>query len=483
MRKGALLLAFIAVLLATRNLPWHLDDYDQAKQAFTSYEMIGQGQWWFQHTPTGGIATKPPLTGWISALLYLATGGLSWNLAWRLPSFVCALALIAMLWKAGRTIAGGIGAGIAVAAFALNLMTPRLATLVRTDMMLTFFIFVAGWLILEKVRAGEPWTPRERWLLFATVLASLLTKGPIAYVFLLPGLVAYLWIARRRDWPRVAWPGWWPWVSPLLLFGVWVMVGIMKSEQFYEKVVLHEFLGRFTTGEQAVHRNHPVWFYAASAARDWFPCVAGLIGVLLVKRVRAALRSEPALLWLALWAAGGFVVMSLVPSKRKDRVHPVLPPAVLLLAGLAARAGANDPGRLRRITGAAIIASALVSGGYAAFNIARNSHRDAGGLVRFGAMVRELTAAHPGRLALVNGKDEGLLIYTRSDRFTPFDKVGDLWRTGRIDWVLASPAKLQDHESSFPGSERLAELPRLEGKSSGYILLGRRAGGAPETGP
>ena len=46
------------LMLATANLPWQLDDYDQAKQAFTSFEMVEQGHWLFQHTPNGAIATN-----------------------------------------------------------------------------------------------------------------------------------------------------------------------------------------------------------------------------------------------------------------------------------------------------------------------------------------------------------------------------------------------------------------------------------------
>src|SRR5687767_6475012 len=81
-------LVVIVALFAARNLPWHLDDYDQAKQAFTSFEMIEEGHWWFQHTPAGRIATKPPLAGWLSAGLRQT---MPWELAWRLPSFASAL--------------------------------------------------------------------------------------------------------------------------------------------------------------------------------------------------------------------------------------------------------------------------------------------------------------------------------------------------------------------------------------------------------
>src|SRR6478672_8323873 len=39
---------------AVSNLPWNLDDYDQAKQAFVSFQMIGQQRWLYQTTPDEG---------------------------------------------------------------------------------------------------------------------------------------------------------------------------------------------------------------------------------------------------------------------------------------------------------------------------------------------------------------------------------------------------------------------------------------------
>jgi 4-amino-4-deoxy-L-arabinose transferase-like glycosyltransferase len=79
------------ILFAVANLPWQLDDYDQAKQAFTSFQMIKEGRWFYQQTPHGHVATKPPLVGWISAGLFAVTR--SWDTAWRLPSFLAAIAI------------------------------------------------------------------------------------------------------------------------------------------------------------------------------------------------------------------------------------------------------------------------------------------------------------------------------------------------------------------------------------------------------
>src|SRR6059058_6500689 len=130
------------LLFLIGNLPWQLDDYDQAKQAFTSFEMIKEGRWFYQQTPHEHLATKPPLVGWISAGLFAATR--SWDVAWRLPSFVAAIAISILLFRVAAVAHGSVAALIALSAFGLNLLSPRLATLVRIDMPLACLIFLIG---------------------------------------------------------------------------------------------------------------------------------------------------------------------------------------------------------------------------------------------------------------------------------------------------------------------------------------------------
>src|SRR5262245_19395089 len=181
--------ALIMVLFAVANLPWQLDDYDQAKQAFTSFEMVKEGHWLYQHTPHERVATKPPLVGWISAALFAVTR--SWEIAWRLPSLVAALALAMMLFRAANGAYGSIAALIALGAFGLNLLSPRLATLVRTDMPLALVIFLIGLLIWEKIRQGNEWKLRDQVYVFVLLTAAMLIKGPIVYAFLLPGIALF----------------------------------------------------------------------------------------------------------------------------------------------------------------------------------------------------------------------------------------------------------------------------------------------------
>ena len=468
----AILFAFIVALLAVRNLPWHLDDKDQAKQAYTSFEAVELGHWWFQHTPTGKVATKPPLAGWISAAL----SPLGWDVAWRLPGFVCALITLGILWRAGNRVgAAPLGGILAAAAFGLNHFYQRLTTLVRTDMLLAFFIFLAGWLVWEKVRRAQPWTTRERWLLFFVVLESMLTKGPIAYAFLLPGLLAFWWLRRRAKAENFAWAGWWPWFAPLLVFGAWAGVGIWRSPEFYRQVVEIEFLGRFTVGEAAVHHNQPVYFYLAKVLLMFAPWSVLLIALHFRKDVRAALANDPARLWLVCWALGGLVFMSLVPSKRADRIFPVILPLSLLLASTLAPLAGFRIWRTsgRRLAIVATLLACVITVGATIYEITDGYRNVQGGLIRFGREARVRAAANPERLAIISGKDEGMLLYTRTTSFMKPEMALAKWRAGEIGWLVMSDRDFAKRGRDFAPYRKTAELPQLPEKSSGYVLLER----------
>ncbi len=516
--RGLMVLIVAAFLI--RNLPWHLDDFDQAKQAFVSFEMVEDGHWWFQHTPSGRIATKPPLAGWISAAVYGVTR--SWEAAWRLPPFVAALALMWLLWRAAEKLChperseaerneveGSRGVSeqrqfpetpqdlprlspaavaqtrlstapgsarddsiflapiIAVSAFGLNLFTPRLATLVRTDMLLTLFIFTAGFLIYEKLRTQTAWSARDRWTLFAVILASMLTKGPIAYAFLLPGLLVFLWLTRARHETNGAWSGWWPWILPLLFFGAWIGIGVWQSNDFYQQVVEKEFLGRFTTGEEAVHKNQPLYFYVTHLLHKFAPWSWLLAALPFQKAVREKVKQRPELLWLTCWALGGLVVMSLVPSKRPDRIFPVIPPFCLLLPAMLSCVGE----RRARLAAGAVALAVVASVGYSIFNVVRGYRTDQGTLVRFGEEVRAAARQHGWRYGITGTKDEGMMLYLRRTQFV--EDAEKKWKRGEIDALVLPERELKRNGKDFEPYTLENESRKAPEKSSRYFFIGR----------
>lgn len=383
------------VLFLVSNLPWQLDEYDQAKQAFASFEMIKEGHWLYQQTAEGRVATKPPLVGWVSAALFAVTR--SWGVAWRLPSLLAAVTMSILLFAAAKTAYGRISGLLALGAFGLNLLTLRLATLVRTDMPLALVIFALGLQIWHKVREATSWTRRDRIVFFLLLTAAMLIKGPIVYAFLLPGIAIFQWRMRKAGREISAWPGWWPWVVSLAIFLLWIGGGISSVPDFYYEVVVREFAARFN---QTIHRPQPSYYYIPHLLEKFAPWSLFIIALAVlafrsakVRFIEILKQLSPEMLWLICWCVGGIFVMSVIPSKRVDRIFPVIPPLCLLLAAQVARAkqeetfGQRLPLYCAMILGAAV----LFTGGYSASKVVKGYHHR--GLAVFGRTVRQRAAA------------------------------------------------------------------------------------------
>ncbi len=473
--------AVAAVLFAVTNLPWQLDDFDQAQQAFTSYEMVNEGHWLYQRTPHELIAQKPPLIGWLSAGIFATTR--SWEVAWRLPSFLSAIALAVILFRAAAAAYGSVAALVAFSAFGLNLMTVRLATLVRTDMPLALVIFLAGLLIFEHIRHGRAWRTYERALFCALLALSMWIKGPFIYVFLLPAIVLFRWRWRGQGIVG-AWPGWWPWMVSLLLFLPWVVGGLRAFPTFYEQVIAFEVLGRFST---AVHRAQPVYFYLLHLLHKLAPwsllLVALPIGQLRggsQSLRRAAMAISPATFWLIVWGLSGFVVMSLIPSKRVDRVYAVVPPLCLLLAAQVSNGWRSE--RLRHRTSvtlvACLFAAVAFTTGYAGWKISYSYHDHADALVLFAHQLKAEARLHHWRYEVISGTagSEGMLLYLEKLYFIEPDEAVQAWNKGNLD-ALAIPLsisgdvlpRLRSAEISPLRSAHRASQPKVD-----YQLVFRR---------
>jgi 4-amino-4-deoxy-L-arabinose transferase-like glycosyltransferase len=510
-----LVAGLILGLFAIGNLPWQLDDYDQAKQAFTSFEMVKEGHWLYQHTPHNRVATKPPLVGWISAILFAVTR--SWEIAWRFPSFVAALTLAALLFRAANRAYGRIAALIALSAFGLNLLTPRLATLARTDMPLALVTFLLGLLIWQKIRDSDEWKLRDQLYVFVLLTAAMLIKVPIVYAFLVPGVALFQLhgFSQRRVWqpafranPRAtpsAWPGWWPWLASLAIFLVWVAGGIRFQPGFYDEVVVREFLGRF--GE-TIHRPQPLLFYLPHVIHRFAPWSVLLIAMALFGlqsrkwRLRSLFREiAPETLWLLCWSFGGLVVMSLIPSKRVDRIFPVIPPLCLLLAtqlasgnslsyrssddpehGIADRTD-NGPTaansaltQLYRWSAVALALAILFTASYTGWKVLTGyrDHRNA--LAVFGTNVRHNAEAHDWSYEVVSAKDEGLLLYLRKTHFVdPTSAVGK-WNAGNLNALVVSkekvPALMRGLKDAALSDLRPGKSEEHD-ESAGYVVITR----------
>jgi Dolichyl-phosphate-mannose-protein mannosyltransferase len=519
------------ILCAFANFPWQLENYDQAKQAFSSWQIVKAssgkraplGPLFYQETPGGKVATKPPLVGWVSALFYGLTR--SWEAAWRLPSLVAASMVAWLLWKRAAALFGNLAAVIALASFSFNLLTPRLATLVRTDMPLVLITFLIALLFFEQIRTRTGWQASQRALLFFLLTASMLIKGPIVYAFVLPAMALFAVRYRGNAIARGVATGWWPWILSLVIFVAWVMGGVRTMPGFYHKVVVREFAGRFS---ETFHRPQPFFFYALHLLPAWAPWSLLLIGLLVAQfrgsgarlspgtagattnadtpekarerkvsargmepfgisvLIRVAGRwrhwleqTPPETFWLLAWGVGGLFVMSCIPSKRVDRIFPVVPPGCLLLGALVGiwhRSTTPDSFTrkcLMRWCAGALITAMVFTASYTVFKIvtAIRGHRDA--LVKCGHDFRQQAAENHWRYAALKSSNEALVFYLDAPGFTSESEAVRRWKAGDLDSIIGSERRMKLLLPDLAQGETRPFCQTMKGQKR-YTILQRR---------
>src|SRR4029078_10584238 len=150
--------------------------------------------------------------------------------------------------------------------------------------------------------------------------------------------------------------------------------------------------------------------------------------------------------------------MELVPSKRFDRILPVVPPMCLLLAASARYLPGFEVWKqpLGRLAILLPMIGMLLAGGYAGWNVSQNYANQADALVKFGEQVKAEVLGQGDRLAVVNGKDEGLLMCTGALRFTRLEDALAMWKNRRISWVVLGEGDFQENRDVLRPYDLLA---------------------------
>jgi hypothetical protein len=221
---------------------------------------------------------------------------------------------------------------------------------------------------------------------------------------------------------------------------------------------MREFAGRFS---EAMHRSQPIYFYLPHLLHRFGPWSILLIVLsLLAAReqrlgIRASLRvMSPETFWLVAWSLGGLLAMSFVPSKRIDRIFPIVPPLCLLLAAQVAAFRMRE--KLRTVTELyctiAIVIACLFTTGYAAGRIVQGYRRQSDAFATFGYAVRQEAAARGWRYEVVGGDDEGMLLYLRQTEFLEPDQAAAEWNRGKLDGLVVPDDELAELLPRLPGA-------------------------------
>jgi hypothetical protein len=261
------------------------------------------------------------------------------------------------------------------------------------------------------------------------------------------------------------------------VFLLWVVGGILFQPGFFDEVVMREFAARF--GE-TIHRPQPLYFYLPHLLHKFALWSVLMIALAIVDlrsqnwRLRSVPREmSPETFWLICWSLGGLVAMSLIPSKRVDRIFPVVPPLCLLLAAQIGKESALRRLVVYRWSAVALLFAICFTGGYTISKIISGyrDHRDA--LAVFGRKVCHEAGARHWRYEVVSAKDEGLLLYLRRTHFITADQAVAEWNQGNLDAVVVStekgPTLMRELRDAALSQLRSSESGEEQGRD--YIVI------------
>lgn len=278
---------------------------------------------------------KPPMLVWLNLLAWsdlrpenAAVDDLV-RRARLLGAGLAGLGLMAV-YAMGRLLGGPSLAWRAALAAGTTLFFIRQGRLASYDTHLFAWVSVAVafiWQALRKVGHNGERPPAGAWgaaLLAGAALAlAVLTKGPIAFLFVLVPAGTILWALGPPRKPSVK----------LLLLMTAATFALVSPWYAY---VLHEFpaAGRVLLSEYRQARQtvqFPLLYLVLVAlVFPWSVSMAGACGAFLSRPFRKSLARKE---WIPLvWLLAVFVVMSLPEAKRERYVFPALPAAGLLIA-------------------------------------------------------------------------------------------------------------------------------------------------------
>ncbi len=324
---SALFAASVAVALATRPpMP-----VDETRVLAVAWEMWNRGDYLVPHLNGAPYSHKPPLLYWAINLAW-GLAGVHETVARIVPALfaLAGLGLVTVLagliWPS-REAARGYAAIVLAGTGAYALFGG----------VVLFDAAVAATTLLGLAGVALVWRRDDRrgWALFGLGLGlGLLTKGPVAFVHLLPvPLLAPLWQQAQRV---TSWRRWYVGLAAGIGAGAaialaWAIPAAAAGGDEYRRAILWGQTAGRVVGSFA-HREPP-WFYLAVLPALLFPW---WLWPPLWRAAGREMRLPPddGLRLVLVWLAVVVAVMSIVSGKQAHYLVPLLPAFALLAARL-----------------------------------------------------------------------------------------------------------------------------------------------------
>ena len=302
-----------------------LFDLDEGFYGAITAEMNRRGEWITPYLAGRPWFEKPILLYWLAKPSLMLFGEM---VGPRVPSVLATIVTLALVgWYGKRNFGERVGR-LAMLILGGTLLFSGLGRLMMTDPLLVLCI-TAGFLLFEESLRGMR---HARWLSGLAIGISVLAKGPVAVLLLVPLLLwRFFRFPELRGQLRGGWLGFF--AAFVVAVASWYLPAyLINGDLFVQKFLIEQNLRRFTGGDEAHTLGGPAAFafFVPVFLLGFMPWSFVLLGNAIVHRKNR--QTDERLLFLIAWAVIVFAFFSVSGAKLIHYIMPMFPPLALVLA-------------------------------------------------------------------------------------------------------------------------------------------------------
>lgn len=312
----------ISILLfaAIGSIP--LSSLNEGRRALVVQEMFQHHAWLLPSMNGELYLTKPPLFYWTAlAFSHLFGAVTEWSL--RLPSALAAAAVLWLTYFTGRKYFSTYVAILATVLLAANLEFALMARRAEIEMLLTLFCMGAWVCFIQYIQTNSQ---RMLMLSYALLALAVMTKGPVAMLFVTVPAIIYGVVSRDKSvlqfFTHLR-----AWLIFIILAGTWyLLVSLQLGFDIWASVIQRDMLDKMQSEANA----KPFLSYLGWILVDFYFLITLMLwrGKNFIQQLK---NNKPAL--LLIWGALiPFIVFSFFANKHTKYLLPIYPWIALLLA-------------------------------------------------------------------------------------------------------------------------------------------------------
>ncbi len=296
---------------------YSLKEPDEGRYAEIPREMVESGNYIVPYLNYARYFEKPPLLYWSVALSYKIFGVNEW--AFRFPNALFAFFSVLTVYLLGRRWFGAVPAFLASTVLVSSLGFFSMARIVTTDMMLSFWLFLALGSFYGYYREKRD---VFIYLFYISLSFATLTKGPISLVLTAISIFLFLFTERRLSFiSELRWKVGVPLF--LLITAPWFVAVSLMEKDFFYFFFIDQHLLRFLTSKHK--RSGPVYYFVPVLLGGFVPWSLLLPGGI------ARFWKRPDLRLFFLWSLVVFLFFSFSGSKLPPYILPIFPALALII--------------------------------------------------------------------------------------------------------------------------------------------------------